>query len=362
MGVPKVLAYYLPQFHPIPENDQWWGKGFTEWTNVGKAKPLFEGHYQPHVPADLGYYDLRVPETRIEQAQLAAQYGISGFCYWHYWFNGKQLLERPFNEVLATGKPDFPFCLAWANESWKGFDHGLKNRKILIEQTYAGENDHIAHFYSLLPAFLDHRYIKHEGCPIFVIYFPDRIPDTKKYVDLWQNLAKKNGLPGIFFIGLSLRTNDQTLPSMQQLGMDAISTIRLEDFYQYYHPHRSVCKRIIHRLNKKRLPGKLVDYRDAANYFFNSLDSNTKIYPTIISGWDHSPRTGRDGLILNDYTPEAFGEHATQILSLVKNKTSEDSIVFLKSWNEWAEGNYMEPDLKYGHGFLKALKEAIDKC
>ena len=135
MNSPKILAYYLPQFHPIPENDKWWGKGFTEWTNVGKAKPLFHEHYQPKVPADLGYYDLRVPETRIEQAKLASQYGIYGFCYWHYWFgDGKQLLERPFNEVVASGEPDFPFCLAWANESWKGFDHGLKNRKVLIEQ------------------------------------------------------------------------------------------------------------------------------------------------------------------------------------------------------------------------------------
>ena len=168
----RVLAYYLPQFHPIPENDEWWGKGFTEWTNVGKAKPLFPGHYQPHVPADLGYYDLRVPETREAQAQMAREYGIEGFVYWHYWFgNGKRLLERPFNEVLESGKPDFPFALAWANETWSGFYHGLRDEKqILIEQTYPGEEDYIAHFNALLPAFKDKRYITCDGKPIFVIY------------------------------------------------------------------------------------------------------------------------------------------------------------------------------------------------
>ena len=174
----RVLAFYLPQFHPIPENDQWWGKGFTEWTNVGKAKRLFPGHYQPRVPADLGYYDLRVPETREAQANLAREYGIEGFVYWHYWFgNGKQLLERPFNEVLESGKPDFPFALAWANESWKGFWHGLEDRNTLIEQIYPGKEDYVAHFNVVLPAFKDKRYIRCNGRPVFFIYKPSSLPD-----------------------------------------------------------------------------------------------------------------------------------------------------------------------------------------
>lgn len=361
MKTPKILAYYLPQFHPIPENDLWWGKGFTEWTNVGKATPLFHGHYQPKVPADLGYYDLRVPETRIEQARLAAQYGIHGFCYWHYWFgNQKQLLERPFNEVVSSGEPDFPFCLAWANESWKGFDHGLKNRKVLIEQTYGGEKDYTEHFYSVLPAFLDKRYIKRNGCPLFTIYFPQNIPDCKAFVDLWQTLAQKNGLPGIFFIGLSLHTDEHTLASLQHLGMDAISTIRLEDFYGKLKHRMSFGQKIKNKLTGNTLPPKAFEFKDTMQFFYNSLDANPSIYPTIISGWDHSPRTGREGLIMYNYTPDLLKEHATQILSLVQNRNDEDSFVFLKSWNEWAEGNYMEPDLKYGHQFLQALKEAIN--
>ena len=162
----RVIAFYLPQYHPIPENDKWWGKGFTEWTNVGRAKPLFRGHYQPRVPADLGYYDLRLPEVREAQAELAREAGIEGFCYWHYWFgNGKRLLERPFNEVLASGKPDFPFCLAWANESWKGFLHGVKGHNTLIEQNYFGADDYETHFREILPAFLDHRYTGYMTSP-----------------------------------------------------------------------------------------------------------------------------------------------------------------------------------------------------
>lgn len=171
----RIIAFYLPQYHPIPENDAWWGKGFTEWTNVGKAKPLYRGHYQPRVPADLGYYDLRVPETRQAQADMARSYGVEGFMYWHYWFGGgKRLLERPFNEVLASGEPDFPFALAWANETWKGFAHGLANRNTLIEQRYLGEQDYIDHFHAVLPAFRDRRYITVDGKPLFMVYKPDR--------------------------------------------------------------------------------------------------------------------------------------------------------------------------------------------
>jgi lipopolysaccharide biosynthesis protein len=166
---PRIIALYLPQYHPIPENDAWWGKGFTEWTNTAKARPLFRGHYQPHVPADLGFYDLRVPETRLAQATMAREYGIEGFCYYHYWFAGTRLIERPFNEVLASGQPDFPFCLCWANQTWTGAWHGLMNQ-ILIEQTYPGTDDHRRHFDTLLPAFLDRRYMTVDGKPIFVFF------------------------------------------------------------------------------------------------------------------------------------------------------------------------------------------------
>ena len=215
----RSIAFYLPQFHPIPENDEWWGKGFTEWTNVVKAKPLFKGHYQPKLPTELGLYDLRVPEVREQQANLAKEYGIEGFCYWHYWFgNGRRILERPFNEVLESGKPDFPFCLAWANETWTGIWHGLNN-EILMEQTYPGQDDYIAHFNCLLKAFKDKRYMRVDDKPIFVVYRPNAIPDIKLFVDTFQEQAVQNGLKGVYLIA----TNVHTDWNAQANGFDAIT-------------------------------------------------------------------------------------------------------------------------------------------
>lgn len=189
----KIIAFYLPQFHPIKENDEWWGKGFTEWHNVVKAKPLFRGHYQPKLPGDLGFYDLRLPETREAQAQLAKEAGVYGFCYWHYWFgNGRRLLERPFNEVVASGKPDFPFCLAWANHSWyaKTWDPNKKD-KLLIEQLYPGAEDNEKHFYELLAAFKDDRYIKVDDKPLFAIFKPLQVDNVSAFIEQWQDLAKR---------------------------------------------------------------------------------------------------------------------------------------------------------------------------
>ena len=190
----EIIGIVSASISPIPENDLWWGKGFTEWTNVGKARRYFRNHYQPRVPADLGYYDLRVAETRQAQADMAREYGVEGFVYWHYWFgNGKRLLERPFNEVLASGEPDFPFALAWANESWRGFAHGITNRNMLIEQLYGGVEDYTAHFRAVLPAFRDHRYITVDGKPLFMIYKPLADPEVKVFIATWRELAEKNG-------------------------------------------------------------------------------------------------------------------------------------------------------------------------
>ena len=208
----RVLAYYLPQFHPIPENDKYWGPGFTEWTNVAKAKPLFRGHYQPRIPADLGFYDLRLPEVREQQAQLAREAGIEGFCYWHYWFgNGRQLLQRPFNEVLASGKPNFPFCLAWANHDWstKSWQRGkgAVDSSVMIEkQLYPGDEDYVNHFNYVLPAFRDHRYITVDGKPLFLIFDTYNFADVSHFIELWRDLAVKNGLDGIYFVAIANST------------------------------------------------------------------------------------------------------------------------------------------------------------
>ena len=204
----RIIAFYLPQYHKIPENDEWWGKGFTEWISVTQAKPLFKGHYQPKVPSTLGYYNLTNPEVREKQAELARNAGIEGFCYWHYYFgNGKRLLETPFNQVLRSGKPNFPFCLGWANHTWEKGSWHLHNKSsdnvILMEQKYPSKEDYVHHFNIVLEAFRDQRYITVDGKPLFLVFAPLNIPNAREFVDLWQQLAKKSGLKGIHFVGRS---------------------------------------------------------------------------------------------------------------------------------------------------------------
>ena len=361
----RVLALYLPQFHPIPENDEWWGKGFTEWTNVGKAKKLFPGHYQPHVPADLGYYDLRVAETREAQANLAREYGVEGFVYWHYWFgNGKRLLERPFNEVLASGKPDFPFCLAWANESWKGFWHGVEDRNMLIEQKYPGKEDYIAHFEAILPAFKDPRYIRCNEQPVFFIYKPQDLPED--FIEIWQELAKKNGLPGIYFIGhvqhiYAKKCCEENINRLKSQKYNAINIMNLLGDGRVKKPmwlrivrKALLCNRFLHKYYL------IPDIRPYCKENIESpVDDNPFVIPSVAPGWDHTPRTGRGGRVLIGSTPEKFEEIVRIQLSKIMYKPFEERFLVVKSWNEWAEGNYLEPDLKYGHRYLQALRNGI---
>lgn len=377
----RVIAYYLPQFHPIPENDKYWGKGFTEWTNVAKAKPLFKGHYQPRIPADLGFYDLRLPEVREQQAQMAREAGIEGFCYWHYWFgNGKRLLQRPFNEVLQSGKPDFPFCLAWANHSWKTstWENGGKDRMI-VEQRYLGEEDYTLHFQEVLPAFRDKRYITIEGKPLFAIFDPYNFRDVSNFIKAWQRLAKENGLKGIYFIAMSNSTStlqrnaDGTLkrvaPNLQSservyndllnLGFDGINSFgksRAEMLYMG--KYARIAKKLLHQY-LPFLPTHCINYEKITQHFFAPEDSWQNVYPSIFPQWDRTPRAGNSEGVYVNATPTTFKKHVEDALNVIENKDMEHRILFLRAWNEWGEGNYVEPDLKYGHGFLDAIKEAI---
>lgn len=347
----RLVAYYLPQYHPIPENDEWWGKGFTEWTNVVKAKPLFNGHYQPRLPADLGFYDLRVPETREAQAAMAKEHGIEAFCYWHYWFNGKRLLERPFNDVLTSGHPDFPFCLAWANQTWSGIWHGAPER-ILIEQTYPGLDDHMKHFYALLEAFSDNRYLKIDDKPLFLIYRP-KFPDSKRVTDLWRELAVKAGLKGLYLVG---EEKASWIP--QEHGFDA----------SVPHPVNELagsaekCHRFrrLKRMYKKlwRLP-TLYPYEEILRVRMPGSPPGVERFPCILPNWDNTPRSGRNGLVLCGSTPELFGLHIQQEFSKVDNRNQDRRIIFIKSWNEWAEGNYLEPDMKFGRAYLEVLAREV---
>lgn len=361
----RVIAFYLPQFHPFKENDEWWGKGFTEWTNVGKAKPLFRGHYQPRVPADLGYYDLRMPEIREAQAEMAREAGIEGFMYWHYWFgNGRTLMSRIFDEVLTSNKPDFPFCLGWANHSWtrRTWNSDAQNHKNmdLMLQEYPGEKDIINHFYNVLPAFKDRRYITVDQKPLFLIYDPLALPDQKQFMNIWNNLAKENGInQGIHFVGLASGWLEK-YQSILDIGFDAIAPSNL--WYAESKVKGKFRKMLEHKLRNKLPQFAPLDkyrYQDIIKYLFTDFDKLENGYPSIIPNWDRSPRGGRRAIIYTGSTPELFAKHVQQALEIISSKKDEHKIIFLRSWNEWAEGNYVEPDLRYGHKYLDVLKDLL---
>lgn len=363
MSKPKVIAFYLPQFHPTPDNDKWWGKGFTEWTNVVKAKPLFRGHYQPHIPADLGFYDLRLPEVREAQAELAKEAGIFGFCYWSYWFgNGKEELELPFDEVLRLGKPDFPFMLCWANESWHSKfwnKDGTVEKKILLEQKYPGSEDIIKHFYHRLDAFKDKRYIKYHNKPVFMIYEWQYYEDVSSFIKIWNELAIKEGFSGIFFIAhLKSDINTSSINRILELGFDGINTVRIWSSRPLYESKiKQYCRRVLRRFLGIAIK---YDYKNCIAHLYGEEDSDEYVFPTLVPNWDHSPRSGNAGIIFNDCKPEYFERHCEGVLEKVKDKRSPN-FVFLRAWNEWGEGNHMEPDLKYGKGYIEALSKAINK-
>jgi lipopolysaccharide biosynthesis protein len=350
----RSIAYYLPQYHPIPENDAWWGKGFTEWTNTAKAKPLYPGHYQPHIPADLGFYDLRVPETRIAQAEMARNYGIEGFCYYHYWFGGKRLLERPFNEVLRSGEPDFPFCICWANETWSGRWHGYPDR-ILIEQTYPGKEDEKTHFFELLPAFSDKRYLTVDNKPIFIVYKPQLLPNPEKFIDHWRDLASKNGLNGLYLIGLG---DGPWKP--EACGFDAV--ISQKSFHEAAAIVQTKFSQMLGRLNRKlfKFPAEIYSYRKILPHLLMPETIKENVHPTVIPNWDNTPRCGFNGVVLHGSTPELFRKLLHETLKLILHKPIDNRLLFIKSWNEWAEGNHLEPDLRYGKAYLEVIKHEID--
>lgn len=367
----RVIAFYLPQFHPIPENDKWWGTGFTEWTNVAKAKPLFPGHIQPRLPADLGFYDLRVPEVRERQAELATAAGVESFCYWHYWFgNGRRILERPFEEVLASGKPDFPFCLAWANQTWSGIWHGATDR-ILVEQLYPGAADREAHFNWARKAFEDPRYSKVDGKPIFVIYTPHDLPSSAEFVDHWRELAEKAGYPGLYMVGVGhpYWTPQENRYQREVLApFDAVTLLGPTD-YLGRHDKRTRLRRawkehnLGRHLNRFRPPGWVrptrIDFQDVVTHAFDDMPEGERFLPSVLAGWDNTPRSGTRGLVYEHFTPELLKAYVEKAIDRLSNHGPSKKIIFLKAWNEWAEGNVLEPDALYGHQLLDATRAAL---
>ena len=353
----RLVAFYLPQFHPVAENDEWWGPGFTEWTNVVRSRPLFAGHRQPRVPADLGYYDLRVPEVRAAQAELAATYGIEAFCYWHYWFAGRRMLERPFEEVLAGQEPALPFCLAWANEPWSRT--WLGKGEVLLPQEYSPDDD-VEHARWLARAFVDDRYLRVDGRPVFLIYRPRDLPEPERVLELIRAESDRAGAGTPLLLGLNGWAKGF---DFRRLGFDGTVDFQpqLGDLPRYGDDRFRLDKlRRNLRLGVRSGRLKIYDYDDAVARMGRRRGRLAfPVVPSVFVGWDNTPRRGENGVIVTGATPERFGAALGTAIDEVAGLPSDQRLVFVNAWNEWAEGNYLEPDLTWGHGFLEAVSGAV---
>lgn len=370
----KTIAFYLPQFHAIPENDKAYGKGFVEWTNTKKAKPLYDGHYQPRTPYQENYYDLSNVEVMEQQSELAQKYGVWGFCYYHYWFkNGKKLLEKPVEQMLQNPKVTIPFCLSWANENWsKRWDGG--NHEVIMEQDYGDEEDWEQHFQYLLPFFKDPRYITIDGKVLFLIYKPELMPNLVEMKEYLGRRAKESGLKGIvfasqyptfflrdkkeyfdYFIGFEpicsrMLTNILKQSKMKQSVRSMLFKFHMDDFVDKLHEKKNA---------NQTAALKIYDYDEAWNNLLkNEIHMDNYLYGAFVD-WDNTPRNV-NGISYKGATPEKFYKY----MSLLKKKVMDSNslnVIFINAWNEWAEGAYLEPDEKYGFQYLEALKKAIDE-
>ena len=347
----RTIAFYLPQFHPIPENDAWWGEGYTEWTRVAAAKPLFFHHHQPQIPANLGFYDLRVPEVRAAQARLAKRFGIYGFCYHHYWFSGRRLLERPLAEVLASGKPDLPFCICWANENWTRRWDG-RDEEVLVTQTHRPEDD-VAFLRDLLPLLKDPRYIRVNGKPMIVVYRTRLLPDPQRSAAVWRKTAKAAGLPGLYLARVESFDDPTPPPNPETLGFDAAVE---------FPPHGIDLPEDRSRLSglDPDFAGRVYDYGALADAFLARPKVAYRRHRGVMVGWDNTPRVGRRAHIAHDATPEVYRRWLAQAADLVRSETTgETQLIFINAWNEWGEGCHLEPDQRFGLGWLDATASAL---
>lgn len=339
----QLLAYFLPQFHAIPENDAWWSPGFTEWTNVRRARANFSGHDQPRVPGELGYYDLLDPQTHAQQANLARQYGVNGFCYYHYWFHGRRVLEQPLDIVLKSRQPDFPFCVFWANENWtRNWDGG--NRELLIEQTHSAADD-VAFIEHLLPFFADHRYIRVAGRPLLMIYRIDLFPDARRTVGVWQEVCRAHGMPAPYVV----KADTGSSGPPQNYGADASVE---------FPPHRLHAGSLLDGRSREfatDFSGTVMSYRKAAVYLATAAEPAHTHFRTVVPGWDNTARRQNDGMILVDASPELYRAWLRETISRAERMLpSGRRLVFINAWNEWAEGAYLEPDQTHGRAMLEA--------
>lgn len=355
----KPIAIHLPQFHPFAENDDWWGKGFTEWTNVTKAKPWFPEHYQPHLPADMGFYDLRLEEARLAQIALAKAYGIHGFCYYHYWFNGKRLMEQPLDRMLANPKEDFPFMLCWANENWTRAWDG-QDKEVIMKQEYNIEDDK-AHIRFLFDNFFkDPRYIRVNNKIFFAVYKPIFFKNLKETTDVWRKIAKEEYGEELY---LAYMDKDGFMNDQFDVCFDA--TIDFQpDFHDLSRGKMpSYLDRIIRKISGKKtvfFDNFVNDYKDFADKAFAKQKFNERTFPGITPMWDNSARRKAFAVIMHNSSPQLYGEWLQKILAKYKTVKADNKFVFINAWNEWAEGNHLEPCQKWGSQYLEVTKEKFD--
>jgi lipopolysaccharide biosynthesis protein len=337
----RLIAFYLPQFHPTPENDRWWGKGFTEWTNVTKARPLYEGHYQPHLPTDLGFYDLRVRETRHEQIELAKQYGIDGFCFHYYWFSGTRLLYKPLDDMLADPESDMPFALCWANETWtRRWD--AAEHDILIEQKYLSGDD-LKFIQSVEPFLRDRRYIRIGGRPLLVVYRPQAIPDPAGWAETWRKHCREAGIGEIHICGALTHGNK----SVMRYGYDSAVE---------YPPHHAWAPSKNLQLDfDEPFSGNTLDYPEVADAYLTHKFPDEVVFRSVVPSWDNTARTNSRATVFLNGTPGNYEVWLARAVDrTLRERPHGERLVFINAWNEWAEGCHLEPDRKFGRGFLEA--------
>jgi lipopolysaccharide biosynthesis protein len=356
----RAIAFHLPQFHPVPENDEWWGAGFTEWRNVAKADPLFPEHYQPHIPADLGFYDLRVAESREAQANLAKEYGVHGFCYYHYWFNGRRILERPVDEIVSSGKPDFPFCLCWANENWTRRWDG-EDQHVLLKQVYSPEDD-VAHFQTMAKYFRDPRYIRVEGKPLFLIYRPSNLPDAAGTVSRWREEAVRLNFPGVYLCNVESVPADKGMTRSAEFD----AAVEFAPDWEYLPPvirpwpgvPNPVRKRLTRSVWWKH---RVYDYCALRDRMLSKPAADYPRFPGVTPAWDNSARKKEDSIILRNSSPDDYEKWLAAVVERYTPRSREENFVFINAWNEWAEGNHLEPCLRWGRKYLEATRRALTR-
>ncbi len=349
---PRFLAFYLPQFHPIPENDEWWGPGFTEWTNVTRARPRFRGHQQPHRPRELGYYDLRLPEVRAAQAALAAAHGIDGFVYYHYWFEGRRLLERPFNEVLARGEPSLPFCLCWANEPWTRAWDGA-NRQVLVPQGSSPADD-LAHIRSLLPAFADPRYIRVDGRPLLLVYRASMLPEPRRTADIWRREVSRAGLGELELARVESNRSEHAAPA--KLGFDL--AIEFQPDFSILRPRLSgtALRRVANAMGVPVEAPRITrfDYSEVVDRMLAKAAVPYPRAPGVTPMWDNTARRDRGAVALVGSTPSEYGRWLRGVIA-----KADRGLIFVNAWNEWAEGSYLEPCERWGLEYLEEHRRVV---